>query len=534
MRLMSTIVVAVLATFLVTSAAATPGVREGGTFRVGVGAGAPFNGVDPALSFNIGGLLRPACGTLMAYPDERLPAGLVLAPELAEKDPVVSTDRKTYTFTIRKDARFSTGSPVTARDLAHSLERILDPNMRSAYAGDFKDLIGAQKMLAGKATSLAGAEAKGRTLVFRLTKPVPDFPARTSELCAVPANLPADPEGAKAPLPSAAPYYVAQFVPGERILLERNRSYRGARPHHMDRIDIDLAADPATLIDDVASGKIEYAPAGPWFGGHERELIRRYGVNKSQLFVLATLETHMFVLNTSRPLFRNNVELRRAVNFAVDRRALVATEINPFVETATDQYLPPTMPGFRNARIYPLNGPDLRRALALARGHTRSGKAVLYTCTEVFCVGPAQVLQQNLKKIGLDVRIKPFPVGLQIEKMATRGEPFDIGRIWLSGSYSDPAGLVSIFDGRNIGGQPPGIANFSYFDSPKYTALLDRTARLTGAARYHAYGDLDVQLARDAAPAIPYANFNEFTFVSPNVGCVVPNPALDLTAVCLK
>jgi hypothetical protein len=94
--------------------------------------------------------------------------------------------------------------------------------------------------------------------------------------------------------------------------------------------------------------------------------------------------------------------------------------------------------------------------------------------------------------------------------------------------------MVSIFDSANIGGHAPGIVNLSYFDSPKYNRLLGRAGRLTGAARYRAYGDLDVQLARDAAPAIPYANFNEFTFVSPNVGCVVPNPALDLTAVCLK
>jgi peptide/nickel transport system substrate-binding protein len=177
----------------------------------------------------------------------------------------------------------------------------------------------------------------------------------------VPASLPADPEGAKAPIPSAAPYHVAQFVPGERLVLERNRFYRGKRPHHVDRIDVDLAADPATVVD-VASGKIEFTPSGPWIGGRERELVRRYGVNKSQLFVLAGVETHMFVLNTSRPLFRDNVALRRAVNFAVDRRALVATEIDPFVETPTDQNLPPTMPGFRNARIYPLKGPDLRRA----------------------------------------------------------------------------------------------------------------------------------------------------------------------------
>ena len=64
--------------------------------------------------------------------------------------------------------------------------------------------------------------------------------------------------------------------------------------------------------------------------------------------------------------------------------------------------------------------------------------------------------------------------------------------------------------------------------------LLERASRLTGPARYRAYGDFDVQLARDAAPAIGVVNANIWAFVSARTGCVVMNPSLDLTAVCLK
>ena len=52
--------------------------------------------------------------------------------------------------------------------------------------------------------------------------------------------------------------------------------------------------------------------------------------------------------------------------------------------------------------------------------------------------------------------------------------------------------------------------------------------------RYRVYGDLDVQISRDAAPAIPVAFLNELTLVSARIGCIVLNPLLDLTAVCLK
>jgi oligopeptide transport system substrate-binding protein len=93
-------------------------------------------------------------------------------------------------------------------------------------------------------------------------------------------------------------------------------------------------------------------------------------------------------------------------------------------------------------------------------------------------------------------------------------------------SYKDPREFLGIFDGRNVN-------NYSHFSSPRFNALLDRAARLSGRMRYRAYGELDIELAREA-PAIPYAVFTAWTFVSKKAGCLVLNPGLDLTAVCLK
>jgi ABC-type transport system substrate-binding protein len=506
------------------------GVREGGTFRIAITVGV-FHSIDPALYGLESRLLRPACAALMSYPDKPLPAGLRLAPELAEAYPIVSRDRRTYTFTIRKDARFSTGSPVTADDVVHALERIFDPKMKSGSALFFEDIIGARQMLAGKATTLAGAIANGRTLRLRLTRPVPDLLARTSLLCAVPSTLPADPEGAKAPLPSPGPYFVSEYVPGERVVLERNRFYRGQRPHHVERITVDLRGD-ASAVGDVASGKLDSVAATPDLSPQLLGLVRRYGINKSRLFLAPDLITRMFLINTSRPLFRNNVELRQALNFAVDRRALVR-EFGPYAATATDHYLPRVMPGFRNERIYPLQGPDLRKARALAKGRTRSGTAVLYTCSErPDCSALAQILKQNLKAIGLELRIKKFPLQLMFEKLATPGEPFDLAWVGFFAASNDPQEFLGIFDGRTIG--RPDSENWSHFNVPKYNRLLERAAPLSGPQRYRAYGDLDVQLARDAAPGVAVLNPNTWAFVSARVGCVVMNPTLDLTAVCLK
>lgn len=239
----------------------------------------------------------------------------------------------------------------------------------------------------------------------------------------------------------------------------------------------------------------------------------------------------MFALNASRPLFKTNVKLRQALNFAVDRRALTR-ELGAYAGTPTDQFLPSTMPGHVNARIYPLTGPDLKKARALANGNRRSGKAVLYTLDGPVDVAQAEILKQNLAAIGIELEIQRFPIALLFQKLATPGEPFDIGRInW--GAFVDQSLLGFLFDGRTIG--RPNFGNWSYFDSPTFNRKLDRASKLPlGSERDRAYGQIDVELARDAAPAIPYAVPNAFTLVSSRVGCVVVNPNFDLVAACLK
>jgi ABC-type transport system substrate-binding protein len=181
------------------------------------------------------------------------------------------------------------------------------------------------------------------------------------------------------------------------------------------------------------------------------------------------------------------------------------------------------VPGFRDERIYPLKGSNLDRARALARGHMRDGKAVLYAPNLPARVAPAQVLEKNLEALGLEVKLVLHPPALHGAKIATPGEPFDIADVGYA--WPDQTILNQLFDGRTIG--QPGFANFSYFNSPRYSRQLEEASRLTGTARERAYGELDVMLSRDAAPAIPFANLNAVAFVSARVGCVVMHPVLD-------
>lgn len=510
----------------VRSEAASPQLTGGGgTFKISFLAD-DFPTVDPALAYGSAwSVLDATCARLMNYPDKPPPEGLRVVPEVATAYPRVSDGGKTYTFTLRRGFRFNDGTPVEASAFARAINRILAPGVDSGGLPYVKDIVGAAAVRAGTATAAAGVVADGSRLTIRFSAAPADFAAQLTMplFCAVPPDLPSDPEGVGA-FASAGPYYISEYVRGQRVVLERNRFYRGLRPHRVDGFVVDLvAAPPQELLHRVERGEADWSRvAPPLYFDPAQGLVRKYGVNRSQFLVSPGLLLRGYMLNVARPLFKNNLALRRAVNFAVDRPAILRSGglAGPLAGRATDQYLPPTIPGFRDAHIYPLGGPNLARARALARGHTRSGKAVLGTINVPGEIAAAQIVKQNLRRIGLDVEIKGLPPGAFFGKAAAPGAPFDIAlALWVP-DYVDPSEYTNfLFDSRFI-----GSFNLGNFDSPKYNALMRRAARLQGEARYRAYGQLDVQLARDGVPMVMVNFFNDPTLVSKRAGCVLIRP----------
>ena len=265
-----------------------------------------------------------------------------------------------------------------------------------------------------------------------------------------------------------------------------------------------------------------------------RNLIGKYGVNKSQFFLRPGLTMRALLLNSSRPLFKDNPSLRRAVNLAVNRRELSRTTASAAgIGTPTDQLLPSHVPGFRDARITTRTGSDVRRAKSLASGHTRDGKAIFYVPNFPPPLAFAQLAKRQLAEIGLDVQLgrsrstsRTRPTSARWGLPARRGTSRSCSGRWTTSTY---AYVNRLLDARFIGG-----TNLSRFDSSKYNRLMRQAARLEGADRYRRYGELDVDLARNAAPLVPVEFFDEPTLVSKRVGCIVLRPVLDLTAACLK
>jgi ABC-type oligopeptide transport system substrate-binding subunit len=530
------VVIGALCALLLPGASGSTAERSGGIFRVTFMTGTgQFDHVDPALAYSreSWALLDTVCARLMRYRDAPPPAGYTLVPDVAAAPPVVSRDGTTWTFRLRTGFRFSDGKPVRADAFAQAIHRTMAPGVDSpAYVSYTRAIVGAEDVHAGRAQRASGVTWSGNTLTVRFTREVREFDAWTTMpfFCAVPPTLPPSPEGVRR-FPGAGPYTIREYRPNERIVLGRNRYYGGRRVHHVDGFHVDITAgSPEEKLLRVATGRADWTYTLPAIALDPRHgLSRKFGLNHDRLFITPGLTITMYVLNSSGPLFRNNPALRRAVNHAVNRDLV---ELRGFGET-TDQYLAPGVLGFKQRAIYPTR--DLDRAQALAAGHRRSGKAVLYVPDVLQARGQAQGLQIQLADL-LDIEISPFgehaTAASHLGRLGNPDEPWDLGLVLWTPDFVDPAAYIN----RLLDAQHTGGTNLARFDEPPYNALMQQASRLQGTARARAYAELDLRLARDAAPLLPVAVLNEATIVSARVPkrCRILRPGLVLTTVCLK
>jgi len=477
-----------------------------------------FVSLDPALAQTREAweLEYATCGKLLNYPARGGYRGTRLEPDLATTLPHVLADRLTYVFHVRAGRRFSDGTAITAASFARALQRARSPELLSPAEPYLREV--------------ASWRARGNTLVIRLSQPAPDFPERLAlpYFCAVPATAP---DTQRDDLPSAGPFAVAHYARGQSLELRRNRFYRGARHPQVERILYRFGALPAQIRLQLERGETDY---GVVSSAAFESLASDFQGDRRHFFVLRQPTVAYLALNTQRPLFRHNPQLRRAVAYAIDRTSL-ARQFGTGGATPTDQYLPPGTPGFRDARIYPLREPDLSRARRLAAGHLRGAHARFVSCGSADCTNRAEIVADNLRAIGLRVTIDATPALGQTTLAGVKGTPFDIADVIARPDYGDPYGLLEkLLDGRSI--RSAGNTNVAYFDDNVLNRAIDRAQGLRGAARYRAYGSLDVQVAQREAPFVAYANLNARVFVSARVGCVTYQPVygLDLSSVCLR
>jgi ABC-type transport system substrate-binding protein/tRNA A-37 threonylcarbamoyl transferase component Bud32 len=487
-------------------------------------------------------LLYATCASLLNYPDAAGPAGTRLMPEIAAAMPRISNGGRTYSFRIRRGFRFSPPSnePVTAETFRHSLERELSPkNQYSPGLRFASDIVGVSAYRAGKSSQIAGIRVHENTFSITLVKPAGDFLTRfsTPAFCPVPLSIRVhSKQYLTVPPPSAGPYYVSS-VQGERTVLLRNPNYAGNRPRRPERIVLTNDIPTAKAIALANSGKVDLLPFDfdstsslLWPNG---VLDQQSGAasaaaraNRQRFFLHNAPFVDYIAFNTERPLFRD-ARLRRAVSYALDRRALARA----FADAPADSIVPPAVPGFAPGRSYPLDRADLRAARRLTAGRRHRG--VLYFCGNTQERNVASIVRSDLARIGIAVSIDETQSCPTDRRYDARSRRADL--ILVSGMGSEARDAKPFLE-RVLAtdGSFGSALGRGLWTSAGFRRQLERARPLRGDSRTAAYSAIVDELMREAPFAV-YGSAVLSEYFSPKVGCNLfqgEYGVVDLGALC--
>lgn len=486
------------------------GEHRGGTLTM-LEATEDYGSVDPALAFFP--LPNFTNDGLTAFKRVGGRESTDVVPDLATSLPQPADAGRTYTFRLRKGIRYSTGEPVRPADFRRALERVFELN---SFSGSlYASIVGATTCLRRpKGCDLSRgivADPGARTVTFHLSAPDPDLPAKLAlpPAVAVPERTPSRDVG-RHPLPATGPYVIASIVPGRQIRFVRNPRFRewssAARPAgYPDEIVIRLGVPSARGVPIIARGEADVVDLSA-SGAHEIAALRtRYG---SRLHSIPGPYVGYVFLNTHLAPF-DDVRVRRALNYAVDRQAVVQAFGGPSRASPSCQVLPSNYPGYRRYCPYLRN---LAKARRLVAASGTGGTPVVVWARSSYKLFFSQLVDA-LRGLGYPARLK-FVDDSQYYTALEKAGPGKVqaGYIGWGADVPRPAGFIrSLLD---------YLKRTTGFRDATIDREIERALQLQQTDAFAA-NELWARIDRmivDRAPLVPLYNARAAVFVSARVG----------------
>lgn len=237
----------------------------------------------------------------------------------------VSEDGKTYTFHLRKNAKWSDGSPVTAHDFEYSWKRICDPAVASdALQGITDYVVGAQEYFDGKGTreDVKATAIDDYTFEVVLKNAAPFFPELVANDIYMPVKkdtVEANGEGwEKKPETCIGngPFKLTQYQIGSHFIFEKNENYWNAANVKLKGIKLILVNDSNTSLQGYKSGEIDATELLP------AEEIPRLIADDPNVAVAPDTGCYYLIFNTDKAPI-SDVNVRKAITLAIDRKKIV-------------------------------------------------------------------------------------------------------------------------------------------------------------------------------------------------------------------
>ncbi len=473
------------------------------------------------------GLSNGLCTSILRYADKSGAAGVTVIPGVAEM-PVVSNGGKRYTLKLRS-AKFSSGKTITGQDLKYTMERMLAPAVDPGSGQYFYDVVGAQAYAGGKAKTISGITATADSVTFNLTAPDGSFPYKLAlpMTCPVPVGTAKKPDGGATLMSKYAsgPFVIQSYVPDRSMVWVKNPYYNPALGNrgHVDKITFDIGVDPSQAALKIKAGDIDLYTG--IFPAADVIQLTNDATAKSQVHISARPAVMtVFLNNMVAPL--NNVDVRRAINYAIDRTQILKAYGGITVGLPTDGILPPTVPAYSAYHVYP-NHPNLAKAKALikASGLKTPLQMDLRARNDTGgFIDVANVIAADLAKIGINVKVVGAPGNVDNAQDSNWKAKTAAGVVEFSMDFPDGESFMNLLlDPR----KPKFVGSYARFADKSFFGAYARVEKLTGMARAKAWMNLDRAVMTKDAPWAPLIVPKRFDFVSSRVTGYVYSRALD-------
>ena len=382
-------------------------------------------------------------------------------------------DNTEFTFTLREDAVWSNGDPVTAEDFVYAIRRAADPATASPYSWfvELTAIENAGAVINGEMdpTELGVEAVDERTVRFTLSSPTPYFPDMTTHTTLFPAHRPTieefgddwtDPEN----LVGNGAYTLAEAVPGERTRLVKSDTYWDADNVIIEEIEFLVVNDENQALTRYLADEIDHVEPLP--AGQYPQLKEEY---PDEATVVPRLCSYYYALNQSEngPEALKDPRVRTALALAIDRDVIVDQVLKGgqgaayfFAHPATAGYLTPDI---EYAGMTQAERDEMAKSLMQEAGVEDLAVEITYNTSDSHKQIATVISQMWKQKLGVDTTLSNYEWQTYLDR--TDSQQFEVARAAWCGDYNEASTFLDLLTSNNGN-------NDGRFENADYDALL--------------------------------------------------------------
>lgn len=428
--------------------------------------------IDPALASDStsGSILRNVFeGLTQTTVDGEVVPGVAESWELSE-------DGLVYTFKLRKDSLWSNGDPVTAKDFEYAWKRVLNPDTASQYASILFPIKGAEEYNSGKgkAEEVGIKVVDDQTLEVTLKAPTPYFLEVTSFYTLMPVNQKVVEKEKEWAMEAGenyvtnGPFVLETWNHNSDYVLAKNDQYWDKDNVQLEQVNVQIIESEATANAEFQSGGIDYlgTPYSP-VSLDSIDTYRSEGTLKTEPHTAI----YWYKINTTDKAM-NNVNIRKALALAVDRKALIEN-VTKGEQIPALGYVPPTIEGFEEDRGY-MKDADFKQAKEyLAKGLKELGmkdpselKVEISINTSEAHSTIAQFVQEGwVQNLGINASIRNSEWQVYLDELSAL--QYQVGRLGWIADYNDATSFLDMYATADNGNNDTG------WENPDFKAKLE-------------------------------------------------------------